>query len=383
MVFMLLDHTRMYFHNASLHIDPTDLSKASAALFLTRWITHPVAPVFIFLAGTGAYLQTIRGKTKGDISRFLLTRGAWLVILEFTVVRIGINFNVDYATFFGSMQVIWVIGVSMVILALLVRFPLPVIAALSIVVIAGHNLLDGIQVASWKGSKSATPGFPEVVWLILHQRGAFLLCDFPCPRVFVLYTLIPWAAVMAAGFCFGAIYKMESKARQRLLLAGGAVLTIVFFVVRGLNVYGDPHPWEPQKNWLFTVFSFLDVTKYPASLLFLLMTLGPAFMTLALLERVGRTRLTRMLVTLGRVPLFFYLLQFYLAHGLAVLVGFLAGQPVAHQFAPYRRSLPGVGFDLWVVYLFWIIGLVMLYPLCRWYAGVKQRHRSDWRLSYL
>jgi uncharacterized membrane protein len=188
---------------------------------------------------------------------------------------------------------------------------------------------------------------------------------------------------MAAGFCFGAIYKMESKARQRLLLAGGAVLTIVFFVVRGLNVYGDPHPWEPQKNWLFTVFSFLDVTKYPASLLFLLMTLGPAFMTLALLERVGRTRLTRMLVTLGRVPLFFYLLQFYLAHGLAVLVGFLAGQPVAHQFAPYRRSLPGVGFDLWVVYLFWIIGLVMLYPLCRWYAGVKQRHRSDWRLSYL
>ncbi len=382
-VVMFLDHTRTYFHNVSLHIDPTNLSQTSAALFLTRWITHPVAPVFVFLAGTGAYLQAARGKSMEDLSKFLLVRGLWLVFLEFTVVRLGINFNFDYPTFFGSMQIIWVIGVSMMVLAAFVRFPLPVTLGISLIIIGGHNLTDAITVVSWKGPRRPAPGLLDVLWLVLHQPSAFLLCKYPCPRVYVLYPLIPWIGVMAAGFCFGALYRIDPDKRRRLLLLGGAFLILAFLVLRGFNVYGDPRPWSVQKDSLFTLFSFLNVTKYPVSLLFLLMTLGPSFIALAWLERKAPGRLGDILITFGRVPLFFYLLQFFVAHGLAVLAGLFAGQPVGYQFEPYKRAPKGVGFDLWVVYLFWVVGLALLYPVCRWYDRLKTRHPGDWRLSYL
>ncbi|OPY58059.1 MAG: hypothetical protein A4E57_04893 [Syntrophorhabdaceae bacterium PtaU1.Bin034] len=380
---MLLDHTRLFFHNASLHIDPTDLSRTSAALFLTRWITHPVAPIFVFLAGTAAFLRTERGKTEHRLSRFLLTRGLWLVVLEFTIVRLGINFNFDYHRFFGSMQVIWVIGVSMMLLALLVRLPAAVVAAVGIVMIGAHNLLDGIHVASWKGPRSAAPDLLDVIWLVLHQPGAFILCPYPCPRIFVLYPLIPWVGVMAAGFAFGAVYRLHAERRRRFLIWTGLALMSAFVVLRTFNIYGDPQPWQAQTSSLFTIFSFLDVTKYPPSLLFLLMTLGPGLLILALFERVRPGKWGTVLSTFGKVPLFFYLLQFFVAHGLAVLAGFVAGQPIAYQFAPYRKAPPGVGFDLWVVYLFWVVGLVMLYPVCRWFAALKKRRRRDWWLSYL
>jgi len=382
MAIMLLDHTRLYLHSDSQHINPTDLSETNAVLFLTRWITHMVAPVFILLAGSGAYLQIARGKSKDELSRFLMTRGLWLIFLEFTIVRLGINFNLDYGTFLGSMQVIWVIGLSMIILGLLIYLPFAVTAGIGIILIIGHNLLDGIHVASWKGPGSPVPGPVEVLWLVLHQPGEFLLCGMPCPRVYVLYPLIPWVGVMAVGFTLGAIYKLHPGQRQRLLISLGAALTAFFFIIRGMNLYGDPHPWEPQKSALFTILSFLNVTKYPPSLLFLLLTLGPAIAALAWFEKIKQGQLKRVLITFGQVPIFFYLLQFYVAHGLAILMGWLAGQPIAYQYTPGARAPQGVGFGLWVVYLFWICGLIVLYPLCHWFAGIKDKHRTWW-LSYL
>jgi uncharacterized membrane protein len=382
MVLMLLDHTRLYFHSDSQHIDPTNLSQTNAALFLTRWITHIVAPVFVFLAGTGTYLQISRGKNRNELSRFLLTRGLLLILLEFTIVRLGLTFHLDYGSFFGSMQVIWAIGVSMTALAGLIYLPLPIIAGFGVAMIASHNLLDSIRVIPWKGAGSPVPGLFDVLWLLLHQPGRFLVCGYPCPSVFVLYPLIPWIGVMAAGFTFGIIYEMDPKWRRWSLFCLGLALMLAFVVIRWNNAYGDPNPWEVQTNSLFTIFSFLNATKYPVSLLFLLMTLGPAMILLAWLERIKQGPLSKALITFGRVPLFFYLLQFYVAHGLAIIVGSLAGQPITYQYKPNTKAPDGVGFDLWVVYLFWIVGLILLYPLCRWFAGIKDRHRKQW-LRYL
>ncbi|HMF58160.1 MAG TPA: heparan-alpha-glucosaminide N-acetyltransferase domain-containing protein [Pyrinomonadaceae bacterium] len=383
MVIMMLDHTREFFHSASLDFDPLDLTKTSAILFFTRWITHFCAPVFVFLAGTGAYLQFSRGKSKRELSKFLVTRGLWLVFLELTVLHVLIWFNVDWH-FVGLLQVIWAIGISMICLAALIHLPVRVIAAFGVAMIALHNLLDKIHITQWRGPGTATPSFWESIWMVLHQPGLIFFGD----RVYALalYPLIPWIGVMAAGYAFGALYKLDAERRRKILLRLGGALTLAFVVIRATNFYGDQQKWETQGNLLFTVLSFLDVTKYPPSLLFLLMTLGPAIIALALFEKMGRGPISRALITFGRVPLFFYLLQWTVAHGLAVIAGYLAGQPTAWQFATLfdkPRSNPGnLGFSLPVVYVFWITGVLLIYPLCRWFAGVKQR-RKDWWLSYL
>jgi uncharacterized membrane protein len=389
MVVMMLDHTRDFVHAGAFQFDPTDLKQTTVALFFTRWITHYCAPVFVFLAGTGAYLQFLRGKSKSDLSRFLLTRGLWLIVLELTVVRFGVFFNFDYR-FFGFLQVIWVIGISMIILAALIHLPLKLIGVFGVAMIFLHNLLDRFQVAGWRGPGTPIPGFGAKLWILLHQPFTFFpLLPFPSPVVIVVYNLIPWVGVMAAGYAFGYLYGFDAARRRRWLLALGAVATALFLVLRVINVYGDPARWSSQKNAIFTMLSFLNTTKYPPSLLFLLMTLGPAMLALALFESeinlLGPLR--KSLVTFGRVPLFFYLLQWYTAHALAIIVGLIAGQPVAWQWeSPIEKfthpPIPGVGFRLWVVYLCWIGGVLLLYPLCKWFAGVKAR-RKDWWLSYL
>ena len=396
MVIMMLDHTRDFVHYAALQgLDPTDLTHTSVKLFLTRWITHFCAPVFVFLAGTGAYLQIARGKSKGSLSRFLVTRGLWLIVLEFTWVRIAVNFNVDYR-FLGVMQVIWVIGVSMIVLALLIHLPLRIVGAFGVLMIALHNLLDRFHVAGWRGPQSPVPGFWTKMFFILHQ--AFepfpVLWFFPSPIVFVLYPLIPWIGVMAAGYAFGALYQLSDERRRRLLLVLGGLLTAGFLLIRAINHYGDPSHWARTGNWKFTVISFLNVTKYPPSLLFLLMTLGPALLALAWFElRAGNSeqssglvsRIRNFFITFGRVPLFFYLLQWPTAHLISVIVHLTAGKPVRWMFGSqinFAGPPPGVGFNLAVVYACWIVGVMLLYPLCKWFAGVKARRR-DWWLSYL
>jgi uncharacterized membrane protein len=383
---MMLDHTRDFVHNAALRFDPLDLSQTNTLLFLTRWITHFCAPTFVFLAGTGAYLQLVRGKSKRELSRFLITRGLWLILLELTVVRLGAFFSFD-PRFLALLQVIWAIGVSMIVLAALIHLPVRVIAAFGIAMIALHNFLDKFPVQGWRGPGTPVPSVGSKLWMILHQPGLFPVASFPSPIVFVLYPLIPWIGVMSAGYAFGALYQMEKTRRRRWLVTIGASAIFLFIVVRAIDRYGDPSAWSHQKNIIFTVLSFLNTTKYPPSLLFVLMTLGPAILALAWFEskKVSPGALRSAFVTFGRVPLFFYLLQWPTAHGISVLLHLAFGKPVRWLFQTpidWSNAPTGVGFNLAVVYVCWIAGVLLLYPLCKWFAGVRQRRR-DWWLSYL
>ncbi len=382
MVIMLLDHTREFVHRDVLNFDPSDLSKTNTLLFFTRWVTHFCAPVFVFLAGTGAFLQGARGRSKADLSRFLVTRGLWLILLELTLIRVIVWFNVDYH-FALMLQVIWAIGVSMILLAGLLHLPLRAVAILSIGMIVLHNLLDLFRVRP-PAPGTAGPGLGGMVWMILHQPGIVFFT--PTIHGLVLYPLIPWIGVLAAGYCFGAVYQWEPERRRRFLLKLGGGMLIGFVVLRAINVYGDPGRWSVQKNAGFTVLSFLNVSKYPPSLLFLLLTLGLPVLVLPWLERVEQGWLSRVFVTFGRVPLLFYVGQWIAAHVLAITAGILAGQPIGWLFSgllEQPRPNPGnLGFSLWVVYLCWFSGLLLLYPVCRWFAEVKRRRR-DWWLSYL
>ena len=394
MVIMMLDHTRDFIHYAVLRFDPTDLTQTNLALFFTRWVTHFCAPVFVFLAGTSIYLQFSRGKGRGQLTRFLLTRGLWLILLEFTVVRFGAVFNFRLE-FLGFMQVIWVIGVSMIVMAALIQLPVSIVGAFGVVMIFLHNLLDKrIQVDTWNGPGSPVPSVVDKLWMILHQPfSAFPILGWPSPVVLVIYPLIPWVGVMAAGYAFGKVYQIDAAKRRKLLLIIGGAATLLFIILRAINRYGDPSSWGWQKDLVFTVLSFLNTTKYPASLQFLLMTLGPALIALALFESVRIsdgssnlwTRFRDALITFGRVPLFFYILQWPTAHLISLILHLVFRKPTAWLYelpTPGAPAPEGIGFDLWVVYVCWIAGVLLLYPLCKWFAGVKQR-RKDWWLSYL
>jgi uncharacterized membrane protein len=381
MVLMVLDHTREFFHSGVWLFDPTDPARTTPLVFFTRWITHFCAPIFVLLAGVGVALQRGRGASPGEISRFLWTRGLWLIVLEVTVVRFGLTFNLDYSDF-GALQVIWALGVSMIVLAALIHLPTWAVAGFGVAMILLHNTLDGFGVPFGPGAPPPTA--LQQLWLVLHQPGPITVLGTPG---FVLYPLIPWIGVMAVGYALGGVYGWEAERRRRFLVRLGVAITVGFLALRALNVYGDPRPWSVQpRGAVYTALSFLNLNKYPPSLLFLLMTLGPALIALAAMERSGRGPLARALVVFGRVPLFFYLLQWIVAHGLAVLAGYAVGQPVAWQFQnfPERFANPpvGTGFGMGVVYAAWLLSIALLYPLCVWFAGVKRR-RTEWWLRYL
>jgi uncharacterized membrane protein len=273
MVVMALDHVRDFFSREAVLFDPSDLTQTTVPLFLTRWITHFCAPVFFFLAGTGAFLSTRRGKTKGEVARFLLTRGLWLIVLELTVVQFGWTFGIDLH--FVALMVIWALGWSMIALAALIYLPLWAIAVFGAVMIAGHNALDGVRPEAF--------GSFAWLWKILHVQAAFQIA--PKYNAFVVYPLVPWIGVMACGYAFGALLRRERDERRRLLLWIGGGLIVAFVVLRAINVYGDPAPWSAQASATATVLSFLNCAKYPPSLLYLLMTLGPSIVLLALFDR--------------------------------------------------------------------------------------------------
>jgi uncharacterized membrane protein len=396
MVIMMLDHTRDYIHSGALLFDPLDLSKTTVWLFLTRWITHFCAPVFVFLAGTGAYLQFARGKSKSELSRFLISRGLWLIVLEVTVVRAAAFFNLD-PRFLLFLQVIWVIGFSMIVLAGLIHLPLKVVAGFGLVMIVAHNYFDRFPVKPWQGPQSPVPSWVAKLWMLLHQPGIFPIGPkFPSPLAFVLYPLIPWIGVMAVGYVLGALYSKDVNRRRRWLLIIGSAATLLFVAIRAIDKYGEPQRWAHQKNFLFTILSFVNTTKYPPSLDYLLMTLGPAIIALFFFE-AGReaiasashstgSRIRSFFVTFGGVPLFYYVLQWITAHSIAVVLHAAAGKPVHWLFQTpidwFSNPPQGNGFNIVVVYLSWIGGVLLLYPLCKWFAGVKAR-RKDWWLSYL
>lgn len=384
MMIMLLDHTRDFVHAGAMSFDPTDLTRTNPALFLTRWITHYCAPAFVFLSGVSIYLQRLNGKSNAELSRFLFTRGLWLVFLEFTVVRFSAVFNFDYS-FFGMAQVIWVIGVSMIAMAALIHLPVRVVGAIGLAMIVFHNLLDSYKLPP-AISFGGTPDLGQSIWIVLHQMGVIPLTPGG-PTVFLAYPLIPWVGVMALGFAVGTIYGWKADPRRRVLLIAGIAATALFIVLRSMNVYGDPAPWSVQPDASFTVLSFLNTTKYPPSLLFLLMTLGPSLIVLALADAIsGQSLWQRVAIVFGRVPMFYYLLQWFVAHGFGVILTLAAGKDSAYLFMNFGENAqhmpPDYGFPLWVVHAAWIGGLIILYPLCLWYGNYKRRNKH-WLLSYV
>jgi uncharacterized membrane protein len=358
MALMALDHTRDFFGGSGFN--PRDVSEP--ALFLTRWITHFCAPTFIFLAGLSAYLYG-RGRSLGDTSRFIFTRGLWLIFTEFTLVSFAWSFDArSLAQPFGG--VIWVIGASMIVLAALIYLPRWAIGAFAIILIAGHNLFDGV--------KAEDLGAAGPLWHVLHEPGRIALGD--SFSVFILYTLIPWVGVIAAGYALGPVMQLEPHTRKRILLRLGAAITLGFILLRAINLYGDPAPWAEQGTWLATALSFLNCEKYPPSLLYLMMTLGPALMLLAAFDH-AHGRLADWLAVFGRVPFFFYVVHLYLIHALALATS-----------SALTGALPegddGVGLGLGAVYLVWLLVLVLLYPICRWFAEMREGH-SEWWWRYL
>jgi uncharacterized membrane protein len=372
MVIMALDHVRDFFGGTA--ISPTNLATTTVPLFLTRWVTHICAPTFFLLTGTSAYFVG-RRRSRGSLARFLFTRGVWLVLLDAVFVRcFAFQFNLDYHV--TVLNVLWALGWSMVALSALVALPLRAVLGIGIVTIAAHNLLDPIRPAAF--------GSLAPLWTVLHVQG--FLVNRPGFVVLLAYPLIPWIGVTAAGFALGQVFEWPAASRVRFLWRAGLAASCVFVVLRWVNGYGDPSPWAVQPTTATTIVSFLNTTKYPPSLLFLLMTLGPALILLAAFER-GVPRLFVPLRTFGRVPLFYFIGHLVAIHLAAVAVCAVRYGAVHWMFeSPDLAHFPiteppGWPLRLPGVYAIWAGIVALMYLPCRWYAAVKARSARGW-LSY-
>lgn len=369
MIIMALDHVRDYFYY--LQTDPTNLEMTTPALFFTRWITNFCAPVFVFLSGVSAYLVQHK-KGKRQVSFFLFTRGIWLIILEFTIILYGWTFNFSYS--FITMQVIWAIGYSMIALSVLVYIPVNVLAVISLLIVLGHNLLDGISAEQF--------GNFAWIWNILHERSFISLNENTI--LIIIYPLIPWVAVMVLGYCFGTIFiHVQQQQRVKIIWCLGIGTCLLFFILRLINIYGDPSPWSTQDSTAYTILSFLNCIKYPPSLLFLCMTLGPALLLLAATDR-ALPNWMHPVITIGKVPMLYYILHIYVIHGLALVLALIQTGGFFWMMDYFFVGLPrdDYGLRLWGVYGIWLLVILILYPICRWYAGLKSRHQSVW-FSYI
>ncbi len=375
MILMALDHVRMYFALGTWYADPTDLGTTTPALFFTRWITHFCAPVFFLLAGTSAFLYGEKKDTK-TLSSFLLTRGLWLVFAEIVIVNFAWTFDVTYSLIL--LQVIWALGLSMIALSGLVYLQRNWILIIGLILVFGHNLLDPITLNNLSAS--------SVLWYVLHQPHVLRL---GATRVVnVVYPILPWIGVMALGYSLGKFYKREVKPEQRrkIFLSIGVALTLLFILLRGFNLYGEPEVWSPQDSPVFTLMSFLNVTKYPPSLHFLLMTIGPALIFLSATDSI-KLQDTNPLLVFGRVPFFFYVIHLYVVHSMAMVL--LVNQ--GREWREYIFSMEGIrsgalinfGLGLDAVYLAWVLIMAVLYPLCRWYQKYKENHPEKFWLTYL
>lgn len=368
-VLMALDHVRDMW--SITPFIPEDLSQSNTAWFFTRWITHFCAPVFVFLAGTAAFLYGQKVDDRGQLSKFLLTRGLWLIVVELLVVNMSWTFQWPWVAGYVFVQVLWVIGWSMIVLAGLIWLPWRAILAFGLVLIAGHNLLDGLTPESF--------GPLAGLWQFLHVSFSFV----PSVSVFVVYPLIPWIGVMAVGYVFGRVMLLSPEERRRWLLWLGLGGTALFLLLRLLNVYGDPAPWVVQeKGAWYTFLSVLNTTKYPPSLLFLLMTLGPAFLLMIPLEN-ARGPLARFFRVFGRVPFFFYIFHFSFLTLTALLWHLVRyGEPVIFFNLQTEQWPADYVPNLGLTYLVWVLTIVVFYFLCRWYGRFKFS-KKWWWLKYL
>jgi uncharacterized membrane protein len=376
-VIMAIDHVRdMVLAGATQ--DPMTDPNVPVAVFFTRWITHFCAPVFVLLAGISAGLMSSR-RSRPDLFRFLLTRGLWLLAVEGLLISTSATFSPAGLPEMGGstviiLQVIWAIGASMIVLAGAQWLGRRACLWLGLAIVLGHNLLDPVWPAS-----AALDGKAWPLWVSLHsqmavQAGPFLFV--------VIYPVLAWIGVMLVGFGASPIFELPEFRRNRLLLRTGLAVTAAFVVLRAIDVYGDPNGWQPQPGGLVsTVLDFLNTTKYPPSLDFLLMTWGPAAILCALADRVPRG-VSSVLVTYGRVPFAFYVPHFYLIHLIAIVIGVMQGFTVAQIATLFFFYPKGFGLGLPGVYLVWLVVIALLYPFCRWVGEVKARRR-DWWLSYL
>ena len=377
MVIMALDHVRDFIHYGTYFVDPANLATTHPALFFTRWITHFCAPVFVFLAGTSAFLYGVRQQSKKNLSRFLLTRGIWLIFVELAIVNLGISFDIHYSIHF--LQVIWAIGISLICLSAFVWLPRQALIVIGLVIIAGHNLLDGLAFPA--GSPQA------VIWGLLHQQQFFPISADSA--VLVIYPVLPWIGLMILGYVFGTLYApgYDAGKRKALLWKMGLASVALFVALRTFNLYGEPRPWAPQSDPAYSVISFFNVSKYPPSLMYLLMTIGPALLFLYWADNRFR-RPQHFFAIFGRVPFFYYIIHFYVVHVMGVLGVVYAGRPwtdmilSAGNFTQPKLP-PDYGYNLFVTYAVWLFVIAVMYPLCRWYDGYKRAHRDQWWLSYL
>ncbi len=356
---MLVDHAREFFFIHAQVADPMDVTATSPALFFTRLTAHLCAPVFVALTGLGAWLY---GSKKGGAkaaSEFLFKRGLFLIALELTLVSFAWTFSLTPSTIF--LQVIWVIGLSMIALSALVYLPRVALVVLGVVIVLGHNLLDPVTFADGT--------FGHTVWAILHDRGYI---DLPWgAQARTSYPLLPWIGVIALGYAIGPWFAADGAVRRKRLVGLGLGMLALFAVMRAINVYGD-QPWVMQPDLLHTVMSILNLTKYPPSADFLLLTLGAGALLLAGLEKAPQ-RGVGILAVLGGAPLFFYLIHLYALHLIYVMALAIWGPNQGDAL-----SVPGVG---WL----WLLALAVAVPswfACRWFAAVKRRS-SHWWMKYL
>jgi uncharacterized membrane protein len=371
MVIMALDHVRDYFHYSSYFFDPSDPTQSTLPIFFTRFITHFCAPIFCFLAGTSAFMVGKR-KSKSELSNFLLKRGIWLVFIEMTIVNFGWYFDIYFKS--PNLLVIWSLGISMICLAALVHLSRKFILLFCLILILGHNLLDTVH---YNGN---------VFWAILHEVAFFKITNDV--EFFVGFPIIPWIAVMALGYYFGTFYdtSYHHEKRKKLFNLIGILAILTFVTLRFSNVYGDPIPYKDYETTAKDLISFFNPSKYPPSLLFLLMTLGTAILFLANTEKL-KGKVVDFFSTFGRVPFFYYILHLYLIHLIALIFAEFSGFGwrimILQDWVTETPTLKGYGFPLWVVYAVWILVIVLLYPLCKKFDAYKQAHKEKWWLSYL
>jgi uncharacterized membrane protein len=372
MVVMALDHTRDFFHYSAVQgVDPLDLARTSPWIFLTRWITHFCAPIFSFLAGIGVYLA-VRKKPKRELSYFLITRGLWLIFLELTLLTwFGWDFNIHLRSWVFA--TLWSLGWSMIVLAGLIHLPVWVSGVFGAALMLGHNAFDGVRPEAW--------GAWAWLWHLLHVQT--VLKTASGYTFWIFYPLVPWIGVMAAGYAFGTLFNFEPARRRMWLRWSGLALMAAFVALRFSNLYGNLSPWSHQSRAGFTLLSFLNCTKYPPSLCYLLMTLGPGIFLLSLFDR-GTPSWMKPILVYGRVPFFYYVLHIPLIHGLAYLLDTI--QFGRADFTAVTLGLtppPAAGVSLAWVYVVWISVVLALYPACRWFADLKRRRRDVAWLGYL
>jgi uncharacterized membrane protein len=378
MIIMALDHVRDFFHKDAFTGDPLDPATTTIPLYFTRWITHFCAPIFVFLAGSSAYLVGLK-KSKAQLSKYLITRGLWLMLIEVAIVTLGLSFDPLYHAFY--LQVIWAIGVSMVILGVLVHLPYKVIFLIGCIIVLGHNLLDYPEAEHFARKEPL-----GVFWDIVHFGRFANFSIAPGHTVFIIYAFLPWTGVMLMGYGAGKLFEstVDPARRRKILLRTGLGLIALFIVLRFINEYGNPFPWAEQKTGLQTFFAFMNIQKYPPSLMYACATIGPGLIFLALIEKV-RNGFTEFVKIYGRVPFFYYIIHFYLIHALTVLAFYLTGHTnseIVDPNSPFLFRPQQFGYDLWFVYIVWFAVVIALFPLCRWYNRYKSANHHWW-LSYV